>query len=124
VSHGASEVSRARMAQRSTEASPMARIFTILAAALLLALAPAARASFHLFQIEEIYSNADGSVQYVVLHEFTGSNGENFWQGQRLTVTHAGVSKSLTFPSNLPSTSTANRRVLVATAGYAALGGP
>src|SRR5215468_7343864 len=41
--------------------------------------ASAASAAFHLFQIEQIFSNADGTVQFVVLHEFTGSNGENFW---------------------------------------------
>jgi len=37
-----------------------------------------ARAEFHTFQIEQMYSNADGSVQFVVLHESQGMNGENF----------------------------------------------
>ena len=36
-------------------------------------------AAFHLFQIEQLYSNADGTVQFIVLHESTNSNGENFW---------------------------------------------
>lgn len=99
----------------------MARIVSLLLALLLLAIGPAAHATFHLFQIEQIYSNADGSVQFVVLHEFAGANGENFWQGNRLTVTHAGVAKSITFGNNLPS-NTANKRVLVATSGYQALG--
>ena len=39
----------------------------VLAAALALA-APVAWANFHLFQIDEIFSNADGTIQYVVLH--------------------------------------------------------
>ena len=42
---------------------------------LLLLCALPARAAFHLFRIDQIYSNADGSVQYVMLRESTGSNG-------------------------------------------------
>jgi hypothetical protein len=84
--------------------------------------APAALAMFHLFQIEQLYSNADGSVQFIVLHQSGGPNGENFWAGQTLTSTRAGASKSLMFPGNLPSTATSGRRVLIATSGFAALG--
>ena len=59
---------------------------------------------------------------FIVLHESTGSNGESLWQNQSLTSTHLGVTKTLTFASNLPSASTAGKRVLVATQGFAALG--
>ena len=89
--------------------------------ALMLA-APAAFAEFHLFQIEQLFSNADGSVQFVVMHEFTGSNGENFWANRPLVSTHAGVNNNFAFPSNLPSSATAGKRVLIATQGFAALG--
>jgi hypothetical protein len=90
--------------------------------ALMLA-APAAYAEFHLFQIEQLFSNADGSVQFVVMHEFTGSNGENFWANNSFVSMHAGTpNKTFTFPSNLPSAGTANKRVLIATQGFAALG--
>jgi hypothetical protein len=82
-----------------------------------------ASASFHLFRIEQIYSNADGTVQFVVLHESFGANGENFWSGQMLTSSGGGrPSQSITFMTNLPSSSTAGRRVLIATPGFAALG--
>jgi hypothetical protein len=82
-----------------------------------------AQAAFHLFRIEQVFSNADGSVQYVVLREATGSNGESFWAGQMLeTVNMAGARKQLQFTSNLPSTATASRSVLIATPGFAALG--
>jgi len=105
------------------------RWLTIVAFALV---ATPARAEFHTFQMEELYSNADGSVQYVVLHESQGMDGENFLQGQVLTSTHAGVTKTYVFPTNLPGGScsmyygcspspTANRRVLIASAGFAAL---
>ena len=79
-------------------------------------------ASFHLFRIEQIFSNADGTVQFVVLHEFTGSGGEHLWAGQSLTTQGAQGMRTFTFPSNLPSSATANKRVLVATQGFAALG--
>jgi hypothetical protein len=91
-------------------------------AALALA-ATAAHASYHLFQIDEIFSNADGTVQYVVLLETTGSNNENLLGNKALTSTSTvGVVKNFTFPANLPSTATSRKRVLIATPGFAALG--
>jgi hypothetical protein len=81
-----------------------------------------ALAEFHLYQIDEIFSNASGSVQYVVMHEFTGSNGENFWHGNPFTSMGSGGNQTFTFPANLPSSSTANTRVLIATQGFANLG--
>jgi hypothetical protein len=87
------------------------------------ALAWPAHASFHLFRIDQVFSNADGSVQYVVMREVTGSNGENFWADNRLeTTSTSGAKQQFVFPTNLPSTSTANRSVLIATNGFAALG--
>jgi len=82
-----------------------------------------ANAAFHLFRIDQVYSNADSTVQYVVLRESTGSNGENFWAGHKLeTTSTGGAQQQFTFPTGLPSSATASRRVLVATAGFAALG--
>ncbi|HEY2863632.1 MAG TPA: hypothetical protein VGK37_08435 [Casimicrobiaceae bacterium] len=94
--------------------------------------ATAARAEFHTFQIEEMYSNGDGSVQYVVLHESQGMNGENFLAGHLLTSTNMTVTNNYVFPNNLPGggcdigygcspSPTANRRVLIATQGFADL---
>jgi hypothetical protein len=89
----------------------------------LLFAASGAFAEFHLFQIEQLFSNADGSVQFIVLHEFTGTNGEHVWAGHSLVSMHAGSpNNTLTFPNNLPSAATANKRVLVGTQGFAALG--
>jgi hypothetical protein len=90
---------------------------------LTLCIAAPSNAAFHLFRIDEVFSNADGSIQYVVLRESTGSNGENFWSGIKLeTTSAAGVKQEFRFPSNLPSSATASRSVLVATSGFAALG--
>jgi hypothetical protein len=87
------------------------------------ACAAPAQAAFHDFRIDQVFSNADGSVQYVVIRESMGHNGEHVWAGQVLrTANAAGASKQLSFPANLPSTATASRSVLVATDGFAALG--
>jgi hypothetical protein len=103
----------------------------LLAGAVALA-ASGASAMYHTFQIEQIYSNADGSVQFVVLHESLGEDGENLLAGHTFTSTHSGTTKTFTFPSNLPGgtcgyygcspSPTANKRVLIATQGFAALG--
>lgn len=78
-------------------------------------------ASFHLYRINELYSNADGSIQFI---ELTVGNfsGESFWAGQRISASQGGASHSFTFPDNLPSTATANTSVLIATQGFANLG--
>ena len=93
------------------------------AAALALSTLPA-QAMFHLFAIEQVYSNADGSIQFVVLHESSQQNGENFLQGHTLVAsgTNGNTTKTFMFPANLPSGSTGGKRVLIATQSFASLG--
>jgi len=74
-----------------------------------------ASANFHLWQMDELYSNADGSVQFLELTALEG--GQEFVQFHTLT---AG-GHSFTFPSNLPG-DTAGHRMLIGTQGFAALG--
>ena len=81
--------------------------------------APAAATSF---AIEQIYSNADGTVQFVVLHETLGLPNDNLWGGRTLTSTHAGSTRTFTFPADLSGTATAGKRVLVGSQGLATLG--
>jgi len=100
----------------------MDRFVKYLLAACAFAFMAPALATFHTFIIEQIYSNADGTVQYVVLREASGFNGEQFFAGQPFTITHAGVTKAFTFPGNLPSGATAGRRVLIGTQGLVELG--
>jgi hypothetical protein len=93
--------------------------------ALTLALAfggSAAGAAAPSFQIQQIFSNADGSIQYVLLRESAGQSGQNHFAGLALTSTRAGQAQTFTFPVDLPGATTANRAVLVATQGY--LGAP
>lgn len=77
--------------------------------------------SFHLYQINELYSNADGSVQFIEL-TVGPENDESFWQGHTISVTQGGATNSFPFPSDLPNTATANTSVLIATQGFADLG--
>ena len=100
----------------------MKQLLRWLVAMMLAFAAPLASASFHTFQIDELYSNADGSVQFVVLREGAGLGGQNFLRGQILTSAHGGADKTAPFMTDLPSSATAGKHVLIATQGFAALG--
>ena len=77
-------------------------------------------ATFHLFAINELYSNADGSVQFIELH--TASDLQEQLAGRTLMSTDGATTHTLVFTKNLSSSSTANQSVLIATQGFAALG--
>ena len=101
----------------------MQKLLSRLAALAAIALMPlAAEASFHTFVINEIYSNADGTVQFVELREAAGAAGQNFFAGQELTSSSGGNAKTFSFPGNLPSSATSGKFVLIATQGFRDLG--
>jgi len=97
----------------------LARVAALVALAVV---ASTANAAFHMFRITAIFSNADGSVQFVVLRECCGSDGEHLWNGIMLRATGGGATNTLAFPRNLPTGETAGKSVLVATQGFADLG--
>ncbi len=75
-------------------------------------------ATFHLWKIDQIYSNTSGNVQFVELAD--SANGETLVGGQTLT----SNGHTFTFPSDLPAgTSTAGHHMLLATSGYSVLAG-
>jgi len=76
-----------------------------------------ARADFHDWTIAEIYSNADGSVQFIELS--CPNSGEGFLGGERVWCTSATRTNVFTFPSDL-SGDTEDRKLLLATPGFAA----
>ena len=110
----------------------------ILAAILFAALALPANATFHLWYVNEVYSNADGSVQYIEMK--AAAQGQQFIQGHTIRSTSAsGSVNTYTFPGNLPGDSAENsgdpgygyggyggeliyKSFLIATQGFAALG--
>ena len=77
--------------------------------------------TFHLYRINELYSNGDGSVQFIEM-TVGNFNGEGFWTGNSISVSQGGTTHSFTFPTDLPSETTANTTVLIATKGFANLG--
>ena len=81
-----------------------------------------AAATFHTFALKELYSNADGSIQFIVLTEVSGFDGQEFLKNRSITSTKGTTQNAVTFPNNLPGNSTANRSFLIATPGFAALG--
>jgi hypothetical protein len=91
----------------------------LLALVLMFAASSASQAAFHLYRIQQLFTNADGTVQFVVLRECCSTDGENQWKGLSLRATPGGT---FTFPTNLPSGETAGTSVLVATQGFANLG--
>lgn len=76
-------------------------------------------ASFHLWTMTELYSNADGSVQFLEMRALTGS--EQFFAGHALTSSSGGVTHTFTVPRDLPGDSS-GRRMIFGTQGFAALG--
>jgi hypothetical protein len=91
----------------------MGTLHRFLAALLSLAVFEAG-AVFHLWTMNELYSNADGSVQFLELTAVTG--GQQFLAGHSLVANSVFI-----FPSNLPG-DTSGRRMLIATQGFATLG--
>jgi serralysin len=77
-----------------------------------------AKAAFHLWQVKEVFSNANGSVQFVEMHDDFG--GETSVGGFTLTANSDGNIKTFTFPSNISSTPGS---MLIATTGFGSLPG-
>lgn len=94
------------------------RIFTLTALALFSA---PSLAVFHLWQITEVYSSADGSVQFIELEGLADS--QHLLDGHAMVANSDGTEVFMEFGSNLPSSSTSNRRMLLATPGFAQLPG-
>lgn len=89
------------------------------------AAAPSPQLTFHTFIISEIFTSVDGQVQFIELKENSNFNGQQNLSGHTITAenTDGSVVNTFTFPSNLPSSQTAGKRVLIATANFAALPG-
>ena len=60
-------------------------------------------ATFHLWRTDQIYSNADGTVQYIVVVALSSS--QEFVSGHTIAVSQGGVTHTFTFPRDLPSDS-------------------
>src|SRR5258705_10289368 len=81
--------------------------------------APAAGATFHLWSMSELYSNADGTIQFLEMTALTG--GQQFLNGHILVASSGGVNHAIAFNHDLPGDSN-GKRMLIATQGFADLG--
>ncbi len=83
--------------------------------------ASSAWATFDTYDVNEIFSNSDGKIQFVELLENNNppANGQNRFTGKALK----SDATTFVFLTNLISTATADTNVLIATAGFAALPG-
>jgi hypothetical protein len=91
----------------------------VAAASWTLLAALSAHAAFHLWKIDEVFSNSDGTVQFIELTD--GSIGEQFVSGHPLS----SATHTVTPSSNLPAVNnmTAGHHMLFATAGFGSLAG-
>lgn len=76
--------------------------------------------AFHIFHINEVYSNADGTVQFI---EFVGdANDQHVWAGHTIISTNGVDTNTYSINTDLPNNATNGKSVLVATQGFADLG--
>jgi serralysin len=78
-------------------------------------------AAFHLWEVNELFRSADGSLQYVELFNF--SDFENAISGHKLIASGGGPDRVFTFPGNLGTIDTSDRTLLIATANFQAITG-
>src|SRR5262245_8401973 len=90
----------------------------LLAVALGLLSASPAHAKNHLWRFTEVFSNADGTIQFIEMQECCGSDAEIQMASTSITSNAA----TYNFPNNLPGP-TAHRWIVIATQGYAQLPG-
>jgi hypothetical protein len=89
--------------------------------ALLLGIAGTALAGQHTWDVNEVFSNADGTIQFVELRETGGLANETGVPAQTISATNTG--ESFIIGGGPLSTPTTNRSFLIATASFAALSG-
>lgn len=81
--------------------------------------AQSASATFHLWELSELYSDASGTVQYIELS--TSFSDQQFLSGHAISASQGSSIHIFNFPANLPG-DTAGREFLIGTQGFADLG--
>ena len=93
---------------------------------LLAAAATTASALPGTFQIDQVFSDAAGQVQFVVIYDRgmrDCDSGEERWAGEVLRSSGGSQpAQSFVFPTNLPTCRTSDQRILIASQAFAALG--
>ena len=93
----------------------------------MLAAAPG-QASFTTWEVNEVFSNADGTIQFIEFFEANAQNGQRSFPGKDIKTFVTGAppidfSNRYVFGGDVSSNLTANKFALVATSGFASLPG-
>ncbi len=80
-----------------------------------------AQAGFHLWVINEIYSNASGTIQFIELVDPTGFGGQQFLASHNIKSSNGVTTNNFTFLNNLPG-DTLGKKFLIGSTGFQALG--
>ena len=83
-------------------------------------------AAFHLWSISEIYSNADGSVQFIEMTCIAAVNGCNdgeIFRSSAYGLSAAPTGSTFSFPNSTLTSGALNKTLLIATPGFAAIAG-
>src|SRR4051812_8052823 len=110
------------------ELIPSLRSLAVLAGAL--AWAGGASAQVLSWHLDQLYSNQDGTIEFIVVSEYQGKNDQNTLSGAQFASLFSAASHghasgdvtSFTFPRDLASNQTAGKKFLVASQGFANLG--
>jgi len=108
---------------------PCSRWLAALSAALAF-IAGGAQAQQLSWQLEQLFSNQTGDIEFIVVHEFQNRNDQNVLTGSTFAslfsaASHGHASGEVTtyfVPESLPSNQTAGKRFLIASQGFADLG--
>lgn len=95
----------------------------ILAALIICSVVPSLHAAFHTWKVNEIYSNADGSVQFIEMKESQGANNQDALPGHSITCTGPLGTTTFNFPSNLSSSTTSNKFFIIGTSNLVSIPG-
>jgi hypothetical protein len=115
----------ASLERRSNAPRPLRRLVSLCAGVALSAVSIPASALPGTFEVEQIYSNGAGTVQFVVIHDRGNNNcdsGEERWAGESLQSSGAGPTHLFVFRTNLSTCATSGKRILIGTQAFAALG--
>ena len=108
-------------ANRTFRSNPFTLVVALFAC---LTLATPARGAFHLWNIQQLYTDNSGSLQYIQL--FDSSGGQNFVGGMQIQVANVGGTQTHTFtiPGVTLGGNTFNHALLFGTSSLQAFGAP
>lgn len=116
------QITYSKSCKKNSGGRSVRKLLSILLLINMFFIAPPLHAVFHLWDINEVFSSEDGSVQFIEF--FTTSSGQQFVASHDLISRNSDGSESntYTFPSNSPSR-TDNKHLLLATDGFGELEG-